>query len=428
MLFVNVRAPGSGILLATENGLNQKLKTYLRRSLPGFVTGGADNDPSGIATYSISGAAFGYGQLWLMVIATPMLVAVQATCARIAHVTGKGLATVIRERFSPVVLWAVTAGLVAANVATVGADLLAISFAGELLTGIPSRYFVVPVTAALWYLICYGNYRTLRRLLVLLLPFFLLYFAAALLAHPNFGEIIRGLVWPPSGPLSSGYYVAALAILGTTITPYLLFWQAKEEIEEKPSKASARYQAAHEDLLNVPGYAFSQFVTIAIIIAAAAALRGHGDGIKTAADAALALRPVAGDWAVFLFAAGVAAAGLLAVPVLAISTASVVSEAAGLRRESLSSTPQRARGFYAAITLTLLAGSAMLLAGVDTLKALYYSQVLAGAVMPILLICTIRIGNDRSIMGEFKSGWFDNIFGTLAALVMASLAVLAFVS
>lgn len=402
----------------------QKFKRFAKEAVPGLVTGGADNDPSGITTYSISGASFGFSQLWLMVLATPMLVAVQSMCSRIAHVKRKGLATVLREHLSPSVAWVATAVLAVSNTVTIGADLLAISLALELLTGVSLRTWMVPVTVVVWYVVLFLNYRTINRFLLIMLLFFGAYLLAAVLAGPDWGQVFRSLVWPDLSGAGRGYAVAAVAVLGTTITPYLFFWQVKQELEEKKRREEMLAEAKHEDSINAPGYVFSQIITLSIIVAAAVSTPGDA-GIRTVADAARALQPVAGSWATSLFALGVIGAGLLAVPVLAVSTASAVAESAHFRHEGLSNQIRSAKGFYAVVTLSLLAGVSMLLLNVDTLKALYYSQFLAGLLAPILLLAILVLTNRKSVMGEYTNGWFDNFFGTLAFAVMAVAGAIA---
>jgi len=403
-----------------------KLKKYFKRITSGLVTGGADNDPSGITTYSVSGATFGFGQLWLMVLATPMLIAVQSMCTRIAHITRKGLSTVLREHFSPAVSWTATIILLISNTVTIGADILAVSLAFELLTGIALTYWIVPVTVLIWYIVLFKNYKVLSKYLLIMLLFFLAYIVAAILARPDWGLVLKSIFVPHLAGAGKAYYVAAVAILGTTITPYLFFWQVKEELEDKFSVREGQMEARHEDKLNAPGFIFSQIITLFIMIAAAVSLTHGGEGIKTAADAARALTPIAGRFATSIFALGIIGAGLLAIPVLAISSATVVAETAKWKRSDLNDKVSAARGFYVIITLSLLAGVTILLVGINPLKALYYSQVLAGILAVPLMALIFLVANDKKIMDKYTNGWFDNVFGLLAILVMAVAVVLMF--
>jgi Mn2+/Fe2+ NRAMP family transporter len=209
-----------------------------------------------------------------------------------------------------------------------------------------------------------------------------------------------------------------VALLGTTIAPYLFFWQVREEVEQHLSKVRAEYEARHEDWLISPGIILSQIVTMFIIIAAGATLHGGGASIVTAADAAAALKPIAGPFASYLFAIGIIGTGVMALPVLTASTAYVVAEAASWRKQSLSDTFSDAKPFYTVIALSLLSGVLFTIYKVDPIKALYYSQVAAGVLVPFILVLILYLSNKKSIMGQFRSGWFDNFFGTLAALLM----------
>lgn len=405
----------------------KKFKQNLKKYIPALITGGADNDPSGIATYSISGARFGFGQLWLMVLATPMLVAVQGMCSRLADVRRQGLSHILKEEFGVLVAWISAGIIIVANTVTIGADILAVSLAFELITGIGLKYWVLPITIIIWYVVLFKDYKTISKYLAWLLVFFVFYAVAAILAGPNWGLVLKNMFVPNLTGVGREYYIAAVAVLGTTITPYLFFWQVKEQLEEKKTVAAALKDAPHEDRINAPGFIFSQSITIFIMIAAALSL-SSGDGIKTAADAARALEPVAGRFATIIFSLGIIGAGLLAIPVLAVSTATVVAETVGFKHEGLSNKIKSAKGFYAVITLSLLAGAAILIIGIDPLSALYYSQVLAGVLAPFLILLILIVCNRRRVMGEYSNGWFDNFFGTLAFIVMLGTSILMFLS
>jgi NRAMP (natural resistance-associated macrophage protein)-like metal ion transporter len=406
--------------------ITKKINRWLKRAIPGLITGGADNDPSGIATYSISGATFGFSQLWVMLLATPMLIAVQSMCAKLGDVQRKGLSVILREEFSPVISWLATAVLIVSNIFTIGADILAMSAALELVTHIGLAYWVLPVTILVWYIVLFQDYKKIRKFLLIMLLFFLAYIVAAVLAHPDWQAVLRNLFVPSFKGVDKSYYVAVVGILGTTITPYLFFWQVKEELEEYHTKKQALSDADREDIVLAPGFIFSQIITMFIIIATAATLFHSGISIQTASDAARALEPVAGNFAGLLFAAGIIGAGLLALPVLSASTAYVVSETAGWKHDSLNSKIRSAKGFYAVITLSLLAGVAIMVSGLSPIRALYYSQVLAGLLAPFLLILILILANRKRVMGDYRNGWFDNTFGTLAILVMLAAGALMF--
>ncbi len=404
----------------------KQIKKLFRRSTPGLITGGADNDPAGIATYSISGAMFGFSQLWVMVLATPMLIAVQSMCAKLGDVQRKGLSIILREHFSPAVSWTATIILIVSNVITIGADILAIAAALELVTDVGLKYWVLPVTILVWYIVLFQGYNRIRKFLLVLLLFFLSYIIAAFLANPNWSQVLHGLLVPTLKGVDKSYYVAAVGILGTTITPYLFYWQVKEEMEDYRTKKQGLVDTAREDSVLAPGFIFSQMITIFIIIAAGATLFNSGVSINSAADAARALEPIAGHYAAVVFAIGIIAAGLLALPVLSASTAYVVAETAGWKHDSLNNKIRSARGFYAVITLSLLAGVAIMILGINPIRALYYSQVLAGLLAPFLLILILILANRKAVMGDYRNGWFDNTFGTLAIIVMITAGVLMF--
>jgi NRAMP (natural resistance-associated macrophage protein)-like metal ion transporter len=406
--------------------MKSKIKKLFKKALPGIITGGADNDPSGIATYSISGAMFGFSQTWLMVLALPMLISVQSMCARLGKIRRQGLAKILKSEFSPLIAYTATAILIISNIVTIGADIIAMSASLELVTTVALKYWVLPITIFVWYLVLFNNYKIISKFLLGMVVFFLAYIFAAILARPNWSEVFQGLFSPSLAVMNKDYFIAALAILGTTITPYLFFWQVKEEVEDRISIKVAKEDAKHEDLILAPGFIFSQLIAIFIIIATGATLFQSGVEIKTAADAARALAPVAGPAASWLFALGIIGAGLLALPILSASTAYVVAESFGWKHESLNNKVWHAKGFYAVITLSLLAGVGLLIADIDPIKSLYYSQVLAGTLAPFLLVLILILANRKKLMGNFRNGWFDNFFGTLAILVLSISALLAF--
>jgi NRAMP (natural resistance-associated macrophage protein)-like metal ion transporter len=406
--------------------MKSKIKKLFKKALPGIITGGADNDPSGIATYSISGAMFGFSQTWLMVLALPMLISVQSMCARLGKIRRQGLAKILKSEFSPLIAYTATAILIISNIVTIGADIIAMSASLELVTTVALKYWVLPITIFVWYLVLFNNYKVISKFLLGMVVFFLAYIFAAILARPNWSEVFQGLFSPSLAVMNKDYFIAALAILGTTITPYLFFWQVKEEVEDRISIKVAKEEAKHEDLILAPGFIFSQLIAIFIIIATGATLFQSGVEIKTAADAARALAPVAGPAASWLFALGIIGAGLLALPILSASTAYVVAESFGWKHESLNNKVWHAKGFYAVITLSLLAGVGLLIADIDPIKSLYYSQVLAGTLAPFLLVLILILANRKKLMGNFRNGWFDNFFGTLAILVLSISALLAF--
>ncbi len=387
------------------------------KSLPGIITGGADNDPAGISTYSISGATYGLSQIWLMILAIPMLIAVQAMCARVGDIKKTGLSNIFKAHFHPFFAWLATFGLIFANVFTIGADIVGMSAVIGLITGVNYRLFVVPLTILIWYMVVFLSYRKIMVYFEWLILFFFAYVFSAFLAKPNWGRVLESFVWPGHISLGTGYWIAAVGILGTTITPYLFYWQTKEEVEEDRTQAEAKQEARHADFYNAPGFLFSQVITIFIMVSTAATIFTHGQTINTAVDAAAALAPIAGPLAKYLFAVGILGAGLLAVPILASSTAYVVAETAGWKN-SLDDHLSQDKGFYGVITLSLLAGVVIMFFGLDPIKGLFYSQVADGVIGPLLIILILLIANDKKIMGKYVNGWFDNLFGWMSVVIM----------
>lgn len=399
----------------------------LRRWLPGIISGGADNDPSGIATYAISGAMFGFAHLWLLILSTPMLIAVQAMCARLGDVKKKGLMTIIKEHYSPAFALLAAIILIVTNTATIGADLAAMADAIGLITNTPYVWWVVPISLFIWYIVVFVNFRVLERYLFFLTFLFLSYVVSGFLAHPNWGTIFQSII-SPAAALTPSYVAVGLALLGTTITPYLFFWQTKEVVEENKGRAELQLEAKKEDVMVAPGFIYSNTISFFIIVSTAAVLHGKGGSqIVVAADAARAFEPLVGTFAQILFAVGIIGAGLLAIPVLSAATAYVVAEAFGWR-DSLSDTPNRAKGFYAVLTASIIVGVGIALSGVQPMAALFYSQVLNGILAPILIIMILFLCNNRSLMGRYVNRWFDNVFGWLAALIMIAGSVGLFVS
>ncbi len=412
-------------IASTVHNVQRRSGSFLARWLPGIVTGGADNDPAGISTYSISGATYGYTQLWLMVLAIPMLIAVQSMCTRVGAVKKQGLSRIFRMHFHPVIAWMATLGVVLANVFTIGADLVGMAAVLGLMLHVNSLVFVGPLTFLVWYLVIFKSYRAIIRLFQWLMFFFLSYVVAAILAKPAWGEVMRDLIWPLHGLSSANYWMAAVGILGTTVTPYLFYWQTKEEVEERRRRREAADQADHADFYNAPGFVFSQVITVFIMLATGATLHVHRQPISTAVDAAAALEPLVGPMAKYVFALGVLGAGLLAVPVLAAATGYVVADTAGWK-DSLNDDTRRARGFYAVITIALLAGVVIMVLGLDPIKAMFYSQIANGILGPPLILLILQIANDRKVMGKYVNGPFDNLFGWLAVLVMVFSAFVMF--
>lgn len=391
---------------------NTTARDVVRALGPGFISGGADNDPSGITTYSIIGATAGFTQNWLLFLSTPMLIAVMLMSAKVAEVTNSDLASALRKHFGRRVTVAAVLLMVIPTVITMGADLLAMAAAMELMTGIKHIYWVVPLAAVMGVVTIFLDYRVIRRYLLWLVGFMALYFVAAVLAHPNWIDVLRDTV-APRVSLSPGYVAAAVAMLGTTITPYLFFWQAGAEMEENHSVK----QLPQTKLDIAAGMVWSNVTAFFIIVATGAVLFTHHAEIRTAADAAKALAPVAGPYASLIFAVGIIGSGLLAIPVLAASSAygvaGVLGWQQGLRQEA-----RNAPQFYIVIGVAFLVAMELAIAAVDPVRALFYSQVLNGLIAPVLIVLMVILTSSRKVMGNFKNGWLLNVFGWAAVAVM----------
>jgi Mn2+/Fe2+ NRAMP family transporter len=386
---------------------------------PGVISGGADNDPAGIATYSVIGATAGFTQNWLLFLSTPMLIVVQQMSAKVANVTKTDLATVLRTTFGTRVATPAVLLMVIANVITMGADLLAMAAAVELLTGVKFIYWIVPLVAVMAGITIFLDYKLVSKYLLWLVAFLGAYVVAAVLARPNWGDVVRNTVVPHIS-FSPDYMLAAVAMLGTTITPYLFFWQTSGEVEEK--RGVQRLSRSNLDI--VIGMVWSNVTALFIIVAAGAVLYSHHTEIKTAADAARALEPIAGHYATVVFAIGIIGAGLLAIPVLAAAAAFGVAGLAGWRR-GLGRQPRNAPEFYIVVGVAFLVAMELAIAAIDPIKALFYSQVLDGLIAPLLIVLMLMVTSSRKLMGDFVNGILTKVFGwaAVAVMVLADLAM-----
>lgn len=412
------------------------LRRLVRVLGPGFITGASDDDPSGIATYASAGAAFGYGMLWTALATFPLMTAVQYACAKIGMVTGRGLAGVLRKHYPRWLLYPAVIALFVANTINVGADLGAIAASVTLIVpSIPSAPLVAPIALAILGLQVLGSYRVISRVFQWLALALLAYVGAAILAGPDPAAVLRGTLLP-SVSLDAGSVTALVAILGTTISPYLFFWQASQEVEEEQSYGRTRLwerQGAtsaelHYKGLDVgAGMLFSNLVMFFVILATAATLnvQGHTQ-IASATEAAQALRPVAGDLAATMLGVGLIGGGVLAVPVLSGSAAYALSEAFGWSF-GLDKPASRAPQFYLVIALATILGIGINLLGINPIQALVVTAVINGLVAPPLLILVMIVSGDRRIMGDRINGRLVKAVGWVAAGVM-SLAAIALVA
>ena len=384
----------------------------LRAIGPGVITGGADNDPAGIATYSIVGATAGFAMNWLLLLSTPMLIVIQQMSAKVANVTKSDLATLLRTTFGARVATPAVLLMVVANVITMGADLLAMGAAFQLLTGIDFIYWIVPLAAVMAIVTIFADYKVLSKYLLWLAAVFATYILAAFLARPNWGVVLRSTLVPQLS-FSPDYLLGAVALLGTTITPYLFFWQASGEVEERRGVQGIGGRNADVSA----GMIWSNLTAFFIIVATGAVLYSHHSEIKTAADAARALEPFAGPYATVLFSVGIIGAGLLAIPVLAASAAFGVSGLAGWRR-GLGRHARNAPQFYVVIGVAFLVAMELAISSVNPIKALFYSQVLDGIIAPVLVVLMLILTSSRKLMGDFVNGLPTKVIGWAAAAVM----------
>jgi len=385
---------------------------------PGIITGGAGDDPAGIVTCTVVGATTGFKLLWLAFLSSPMMIAVQDTVSRIAIVTGKSLPEITNIFYSKKFTALMISILLIANVFTIAADIDAIASILEITTGINSVYYLIPITAAIGYLVVFKQYRTVKRVLIGLTAILVVYVVSAVISKPNVKSLLLN-TFVPHISLNSAFIVAALGYLGTKMSPYLLFWQASEEREEHKTVV----QAEEVDFDTAVGMIYSTVIDYFIIVSAAVML--FGKNIETVKDAALALKPVAGNYSFALFSIGVIVSGFLSIPVLSGSSAYAVADAFGWR-EGLDYKVSDAKGFYIVFLGALILGDLIDLSPVSTVDALYYSQVLDGVLLPILIVMILLISNNKRIMGEFTNSRFNNIFCSLTLIVTSVLSAIMF--
>jgi Mn2+/Fe2+ NRAMP family transporter len=409
----------------------------LARVGPGLITGVADDDPSGIATYSQAGAQFGLNMLWTMPLAFPLMAAIQYMCGSIGRVTGKGLAANIKDAFPPIIIRAVVLLLLIANTLNIAADVAAMGEVAELATGfnrhLMTTCFVIG-TLLLQIFIPYHRYVRFLKWLTLSL---LAYVAVLFTVHVPWREVALHTVWPDL-KLNANSAAVVVGVFGTTISPYLFFWQASEEVEEmhagpRPTPALVRDpRAAGSELRRIrwdtwSGMLYSDLTAYCIILATAVTLHAAGvTDINTAAQAASALRPLAGDFAFILFAVGILGVGLIGVPVLAGSGAYALSEAMGWR-SGLERKTADARGFYSIIAVSVLAGLVIQYLPISPMKALFWSAVINGVVAVPLMVVIILLVSKRSVMGPFTASRPIVVLGWVATAVMGAAAVWMFV-
>ncbi len=424
-------AAGTESLEAAIEREPNALKRILRMLGPGLITGASDDDPSGIGTFAVAGASLGYATLWTALITLPLMAAVQYICAKIAMVTGRGLSGVLRRHYPRTLLYVVVFALALANTINAGVDIGAIAAAINLLVPIPPLWLIVPIAAALLAVQIWGSYRLIANVFKWLTLSLFAYIGAAFFAHPDAGEVLRATLIPTLR-LDPRFLSTLVALLGTSISPYLFFWQASQEVEEEISmgRTSIRKRRGASDAelkyaawdVNT-GMLFSQLVMFFIILATGATLYRAGQTqIASAADAARALSPLAGPFAAALLAVGLIGAGCLAVPILTGSAAYAVSEAFGWKY-GLDAKPRRARQFYAIIAASTALGMLINFLGINPIDALFWTAVLNGVLAPPLLVVILLVANNHKVMGKRVNDWRSNALGWLTAAVMFAAAI-----
>jgi NRAMP (natural resistance-associated macrophage protein)-like metal ion transporter len=405
---------------------------FLKELGPGLITGAADDDPSGISTYSVAGASYGYATLWTALVSFPLMAAVQLMCARLGMVTGCGLASVIRTRYPRWVLWLACSLVIVANVFNIGADLGGIADGMQMITGIPS-YIWNPVFAALiMALLFWTSYRLMARIFKYLTMVLFAYVITAFLAHPNWSAVLHA-TFIPHVEWSKQYLAVLVGILGTTISPYLFFWQAAQEVEEdrdhgkvtlaqRKGSTNVELRVARTDVIT--GMLLSNVVMYFLILTSAATLNAHGmKDIETAKQAAEALRPLAGQGAYWLFTLGLIGTGMLAVPVLAGSCAYAIAEAGKWKAASLNIKPRLAPRFYAVIGVSIIVGLVFDFTGMNAVKMLFWSAILNGLLAPPLVVMVVLLTSDRKVMGARVNSWTMKVLGWICAVLMTVAAV-----
>lgn len=407
----------------------KKARDYWYMLGPGLTTGASDDDPSGIATYSQMGAQSGLSLIWMSLFTFPLMAVVQEMCARIGLVTGRGLAGNIRAHFGKRTLYVTTLFLFAANTFNVGADIGAIASAAQLLR--PSLDFallVVGFTIFIMLLQIFTPYVQYARYMKWLALVLFAYILSAVLAHPNWNAVIRSTVIPHVS-FNKSELMIVCAALGTTITPYLFFWQTSQEVEEEiaagqttiKSRTGSSPEAVKKMRIDVwSGMFLSNAVMFFIIAACASVLFTHGETtINSAAQAAQALKPFAGSQAYLLFAIGILGVGLLAIPVLAGSSAYAISESLG-KRQGLNSKLRQGYAFYGVIIISMLVGLGINFIGLNPIKALIYSAVLNGIVSPVIIIQIVLIARNKKLMGDWVNSKLSSGFGWITVLLMSA--------
>src|SRR5438132_13562 len=407
------------------------LKRFLMFLGPGLITGASDDDPSGIGTYTSAGASLGFATLWTALLTLPLMAAVQFICAKIGMVSGMGLAGVLRKHYPRWVIYGAISLLLIANTINAGTDIGAVASAINLLVPIPALILVVPIAIAIVALQIWGSYALIVKIFKWLTLTLFAYIAAAFLAKPNWGQVLKA-TFIPTIRFDNQYLTTLLAILGTTITPYLYFWQASQEVEEElrmGRETLAEREGATDRELRIAeldvdtGIVFCNVVFYFVILASAATLHATGQtNIKTATDAAKSLLPLSGRAAVILFSLALIGSGFLAVPVLTGSSAYAICEAFDWK-SGLNEKLRDALGFYGIIAVSTLIGLLINLLKIPPVTALFWTAVINGVLAPPLLVLIMLVSNNKKVMGKRVNGKLTNFLGWATAAVLFAAAL-----
>lgn len=412
----------------------RKIKKFLGILGPGFISGASDDDPTAIAAYTQAGARFGYSQLWTALFTFPFMTVIQEMCGRIGLITGKGLAGVIRTHYSRSFLYFAVFLLLIANTINIGADLGAMAASAQLILGIPFIFWLIIITVITLIMEIFVSYQVYVSVLKYFALTLVSYIAVAFIVHQDWNRILIA-TFIPFFSFDKAYLLSIAAILGTNISPYIFFWQAGEEVEEEVVHNRLRSMGRgipkvySKDLKNLKidtfiGMLFSNIIIFFIGVTAASTLGKNGIlNIETPAQAAAALRPLAGNFASILFTIGILGSGFLAVPVLAGSASYALSEAFGLK-EGLYRKFTQAHGFYGIITISTLIGLLINFTPIKPFTMLVYAAALNAILAPPLLVFILFISNDKKIMGEHTNSWISNLMGILITIIMIVASVL----
>ncbi len=398
-----------------------KKPKFLKKLINGFIVGNADNDPAGISTYTLTGAQTGLTLALFLLLSTPLLINVQAICARIGDVTKKGLATTIKLYYGSKIAIFSMLLVIIANLFTLGADFAAVAAALNLIFPQINLLFFLPLLAALlWAIIVFKNYQTLARILAGLGIIFLSYVITAFMLQPDWLQVTKDIILP-NIQFTPNYFLVAVAMLGTTITPFLFYWQVTEEVEDHPSIKDVKSEIGQVSW----GLVFSNLISVFIVITSALTLHKAGISVATVSEAALALKPLAGDLSFILFAIGIIGSGILAIPVLTSTTAYTVAETFNWRT-GLDQKVNQAKSFYTILTLSFFIGLSIALLNFNPIKMLFYSQVVNGLVTPVILFLILKLASKEVIMKHYTISKKQKVVGWLTVIIMtfAGLAAL----